>query len=195
MSTPVRPRQLTPSQMADLAGLTDVLVRDERTRPYMAQLITALFPERAAAFKDIQADQKIAALEKRLAEREYQRAVKDNERAQNRHRQRLIDEGYTKDQVDAIKGVIDKYKIDGTPGEQWEAARVLYQHEHKTDEAPADRPDPKTPTWEFPTVEGRDGKFIPFAEFIKDPATAARNAAYRVIESFKTTKAIPRIMQ
>lgn len=194
MTTPVKPRQLTPAQMADLAGLTDVLVRDERTRPYMASLITALFPERKAAFKDIEADQKIAALEKRIAEREYQRAVKDGERAHNWHRRKLIDDGYTKEQVDAIKGVIDKYKIDGTPGEQWEAARVLYQHEHKTDEAPVDRPSPKTPTWEFPTVEGRDGKFIPFSDFIKDPTAAAHNAAYRVIESFKTSKGIPRIM-
>lgn len=179
--------------MADLAGLTDVLVRDERTRPYMASLITALFPERKAAFKDVEADQKIAALEKRLAEREYQRAVKDNERAHNRHRQKLVDDGYSKEQVDQIKGLLDKYKIDGTPGEQWEAARVLYQHEHKINEAPPDRPSPKTPTWEFPTVEGRDGKFIPFAEFIKDPTTAAHNAAYRVIESFKTTGTAPRL--
>lgn len=193
MASTVQPRQLTPAQMADLAGLTDVLVRDERTRPYMAHLITSLFPERAPAFKDIQNDQKIAALEKRLAEREYQRAVQDQTRAHNRNKQKLLDEGYTKEQVEAIGQVKDRYKIDGTPGEQWEAARVLYAHEHRTDEPPPDRPEPKTPTWEFPTVEGRDGKMLGFSDFMKDPTAAAHTAAYRVIEEFKRAKGMPRL--
>jgi hypothetical protein len=68
----------------------------------------------------------------------------------------------------------------------YNAGAVLYAHEKLPEvpeiPLPSDRPGA---TWEFPSVEGRDGKPIPFAEFVKDPVRASQNAAYRVIGDFR----------
>lgn len=186
MATNVKPRQLSPAQMADLAGMMDILVRDERTRPYMAHLTSAMFPDRAAAFKDVQADAKIAALEKRINDREYQRQVRAQDNFSERERRKLVEGGYTDEQTKDIKAVMDRYGMS-----DWKAGSVLYQHETKPVDVPASRPTRRTSTWEFPTVEGPDGKQMAFKDFLADPVTAAQNAAYQVIEEFKRAKGIP----
>ena len=178
-------RQLTPNQMADLSGLMDELAHDPKTRPYIAKLVAHKFPDRARSFTDVAMADQIAGLRQEIANREYQRNQADIEAKANAEREKLVSSGYSKEQVDEIKAEMDKHHIT-----DWDAGRVLYQHYHKpTDKEmeplAAERPGA---TWEFPTVNGRDGKPIPFKDFAANPSAAANNAAYQAITEFKRSR-------
>jgi hypothetical protein len=186
---PAPKRQLNPLEQADLASMFFELSHDPKTRPYVAKLVKAKFPDRAASFTDVEHQDQLQALRNELAQKEQLNQAREFQRALDKQRDDLITAGkYTKEQADEIKQIIDRH---GSTLDYNQAA-VLYAHE-KPPVNPMDGPPDEQrmgATWEFPTVNGRDGKPIPFADFAKNPTTAAQNAAYTVISEFKKRSGI-----
>lgn len=177
-------RQLSPQEMADLSNMFMELSHDPKTRPYVAKLIEHKFPDRAASFTDVKQEDRVRQLEAKLEQKEQLARANEMQRALDRQREKLIEDGrYTSEQTQEIKQIIDRH--GGTL--DYNQAAVLYAHEkppvNHMDGPPEDQR--MGSTWEFPTVNGRDGKPIPFADFAKNPNTAAQNAAYQVITEFK----------
>jgi hypothetical protein len=175
--------QLTPQQMADLSGMFYALSHDPQWRPHVAQMVAHKFPQRAASFTDVAQRNEIQKLRNEWQQEKQLAKSQEIERALDRQRDELISSGrYTREQTDEIKGIITRH--GGTL--DFNQAAVLYAHE-KPQVNPMDQPPeyPASRTWEFPTVNGRDGKPIPFGEFIKNPNAAAQNAAYQVITDFR----------
>jgi hypothetical protein len=177
-------RQLTPLQMQDLAQVFHELAHDKELRPYVAKLVAKKFPDRAASFSDVQQEDRVRALEAKIEQDKQLAAAREMQRALEKQRDDLIKSGrYTKEQTDEIKAIIDRHgsTLD------FNQAAVLYAHEKLPAIQMDGPPDDQRPgaTWEFPSVNGRDGKPIPFADFAKNPNAAAQNAAYTVISEFK----------
>lgn len=176
-------RQLTPQEMADLSNMFFELSHDPKTRPYVAKLVEHKFPDRAASFTDVKQQNEMQALRNEIAQRDQLAKANEMQRALDQQRDKLIESGrYTADQAKEIKGIIDRH--GGTL--DYNQAAVLYAHENPAVN-PADAPPlpgRMDARWEFPTVPGRDGKPIPFNDFVKDPNAAAHNAAYAVIDGF-----------
>jgi hypothetical protein len=176
-------RQLTPQEMADLSNMFFELSHDPKTRPYVAKLVEHKFPDRAASFTDVKQSNEVQALRNEIAQRDQLAQAKEMQRALDAQRDRLVESGrYTREQTTEIKQIIDRH--GGTL--DYDQAAVLYAHE-KPPTNPQDAPPlpgRMDARWEFPTVQGRDGKPIPFGDFAKDPNAAAHNAAYAVIDGF-----------
>jgi len=179
------PRQLSPQEMVKYSNVLVELANDPAYRPYIAPLIAKKFPEHATAFSDVAVANRFAQFEQRQAKKEMEREAKEFAKAMEDQRKDLVKSGrYTEDQTKDIKTVMDRYGIT-----DYAAGAVLYSHEHQP--VVPDVPEPKvapSATWEFPSPEGRDGKPIPFGDFVKNPTAAAMNAAYRVISEFKTSR-------
>jgi hypothetical protein len=177
-------RQLSPQEMADLSSMFMELSHDPKTRPYVAKLVEHKFPDRAASFTDVKHEAQLQALRNEIAQKDQLNQARDMQRALDKQREQLVESGrYTSEQTQEIKQIIDRH--GGTL--DYNQAAVLYAHEkppvNHMDGPPEDQR--MGSTWEFPTVNGRDGKPIPFADFAKNPNTAAHNAAYQVITEFK----------
>ncbi len=179
------PRQLTPIEMAELSRMFFELSHDPRTRKQVAKLVKEKFPDRAASFSDVDLQEQVQALRDEQDQREQ---VAEGRRIQadlDRQRGELITSGrYNEDQVKDIEKIISRHgsTLD------YNTAAVLYAHENPPNSG-NDGPPPDEragATWDFPTVPGKDGKPIPFADFAKNPTAAAQNAAYQVISEFKT---------
>jgi hypothetical protein len=178
-------RQLTPTEMAKYSAMLVGLSQDPTYRAVIAPMIAKKYPEHAGSFSDVALNNRMAQFEQRQVKREADAAIAQHSRAMEAQRKQLVSSGrYNDDQTKEIKQVMDRYGLY-----DYNAGAVLYAHE-KTPEVPeiplpSERPGA---TWEFPTVEGRDGKPIPFADFVKDPNTASMNAAYRVISEFRNKR-------
>ncbi len=177
-------RQLTPIEMSELSRMFFELSHDPKTRKQVAKLVKEKFPDRAASFSDVDLQDQVQALRDEQEQREQVAEGRRAQEALNRQRGELITSGrYNEDQVQDIEKIIARHgsTLD------YNTAAVLYAHENPPNggnEGPP--PDERTgATWEFPTVSGKDGKPIPFADFAKNPTAAAQNAAYQVITEFK----------
>jgi hypothetical protein len=183
------PVQLDPATMADLSGLFYELAHDKETRKDIAKLVKKKFPDRAASFTDIDNQEAIEALEAKHLEREQLAEGRRIQAELNKQRQDLIDSGrYDEKSVGEIEKIIERHGH----AINYETASILYSHENPPANPQDGPPDDQRigATWEFPTVNGKDGKAIPFAEFAKDPNSAAHNAAYSVITEFKKRSGI-----
>ena len=175
------PRQLTPQETVDLANVALRLAHDPQTRPYFAKLMRARFPERAGSFKDVEIDEKLNSFRRELEQKDLVAQGKELQRKMDASRADLISSGrYNDKQADEIKALMDKHFLT-----DYKLGAVLYAHENPpTDmmlEPPGQRP---SATWEFSTVNGRDGKAMTFADFVRSPTAAASDAAYQVIDEF-----------
>jgi hypothetical protein len=183
-------RQLSPTEMADLSGLAYALAHNPGTREAFAELVTKVDPNRASAFSDISVKKRLDSFETKQNEDRLRRDALDFQKAQDKQREDLISSGrYSKEQAEEIKKVMDKNGIV-----DYNVGAVLYAHEVKPHEM-ADGPPPEQrpgATWEFPTVNGKDGKLIPFKEFALNPTAAANNAAYQIITEFKRRSGVSR---
>jgi hypothetical protein len=77
----------------------------------------------------------------------------------------------------------------------YDAGAALYAHEHPPENPSLIPPEVEdtSKTWEFPTVEGKDGKMISFQDFARDPVKSSLNAAYRQVAGFMKQRAgLPR---
>lgn len=176
-------RQLSPTEAVDLAEFARTIAHDPRTRERFAELAVLIEPSRAASFNDIAIKKRQDAFERKQAEKELETQARDFQKAQNAQREQLISSGkYTKEQADEIKAVMDKNGIV-----DYNIGSVLYAHETKPHEIADGPPMDQRPgaTWEFPTVNGKDGKPIPFRDFALNPTAAALNAAYTTITEFR----------
>lgn len=175
-------RQLTPAETIDLSNLAYTLAHDPQTRAQFAHLVTTKFPDRAGSFSDVALRKEIAQLRQEREQDKMLAESKEFERAQKRQRDDLVKSGrYSPTQVDEIKATMDRNGIV-----DYNIGAVLYAHETRPAPGNGGPPRDKRPgaTWEFGTVPGRDGKMMNFADFVKSPDTAARDAAYQVIDSF-----------
>ena len=185
------PVQLTPEQMADLSQLAYELAHNKDTRKEFAKIVKKAAPERANAFTDVDADERFEAFK---AEQEQKEQLAEGRRIQaelTKQRGDLIEsKRYTEDQVKDIEKIIERHgsTLD------YNTAAVLYAHENPPANPQEGPPDDQRmgATWEFPTVNGKDGKPIPFAEFAKNPNSAAQSAAYQVITDFKKRSGLTR---
>lgn len=182
------PRQPSPEEMADLSSLFLKMAHDPKTRPYVASLVAQVNPERAASsFSDVAVQNRLNQFEQKIKEVELRSAAKDFERQKNKDRDELISSGrYTKEQTDEIAEIMKKNGLT-----DWKIGSIVYAHDHGPSEAERLRPvagERGSATWEFPTVNGRDGKPLAFADFIKNPTAAATNAAYQIIDEFKARR-------
>jgi Skp family chaperone for outer membrane proteins len=180
-------RQLTPAEQAELSQMFFDLTHDKETRRDIARLVKKKFPDRAAAFGDVDLSDQIEALRQEQEQKELMAQARVYQAELDRQAAELSSK-YSPEQIAAIREVADRAgnTID------LKTAAVLYAHENPPPNPQEGPPEePKTGTWEFPTVNGRDGKAIPFADFAKDPNSAARNAAYQVITDFKKRSGMP----
>ena len=163
---------LSVEQQADLAALMYELGHNPQTRGTIAEAVHRVDPQRArASFPDVVQQRQFAALERKIDQRlateaaEKQKARYDDQRAALRDR-------YSEEQLGEIQkemaraGVVD-----------WNDGAVLYAAKNPESD-PRYQPPDQVPTakWEFPTVNGRDGKPMSFKDFAADPRTASMNA-------------------
>jgi hypothetical protein len=177
--------------MAKYSQMLVGLSQDPQYRNFIAPMIARKYPEHAGSFSDVAMNNRMNDFERRMAKKEADQALAAHARAMEQQRRALVNSGrYTEDQTKEIKAVMDRYNMF-----DYNAGAVLYSHE-KAPEIPDMPPPSERPgaTWEFPTVEGRDGKAIPFADFVKDPNGASLNAAYKVIGDFRKTR-LPATLQ
>jgi hypothetical protein len=175
-------RPLTPAEMAHYSQMLVGLSQDPNYRASIAPMIARKYPEHAGSFSDVAINNKMAQFERRMAQKEAEAEMRRYQQALEYQRRQLVASGkYTDEQTKEIKAVMDRYGMH-----DYNAGAVLYSHERAPEvpdmPLPGERPGA---TWEFPTVEGKDGKLVPFADFVKDPTGAALNAAYRVIGDFR----------
>jgi hypothetical protein len=177
------PVQLDPTTQADLAALFHKLAHDPKTRRTIAKAVKEIEPDRAGAFKDVDHEEQLDALRAEMAEKEQLAEGRRLQQERQKQREKLTDR-YQEPQIQEIEKIIERY--GSTIG--YEEASVLYAHENPPANPTMDGPPDDQrmgATWEFPTVNGKDGKAIPFADFAKNPNAAAQNAAYNVITEFK----------
>jgi hypothetical protein len=171
--------------MAKYSAMLVGLSQDPAYRGAIAPMIARKYPEHAGSFADVALNNRMAQFEQRQAKREADAAIAQHGRAMEAQRKELVSSGrYNDDQTKEIKAVMDRYGLY-----DYNAGAVLYAHERAPEvpevPLPSERPGA---TWEFPTVEGKDGKALTFADFVKDPNSATLNAAYRVIGDFRNKR-------
>jgi len=175
-------RQLTPDEQAKYSQMLVGLSQDPQYRNFIAPMIAKKYPEHAGSFSDVALTNRMTEFEKKMARKETEAELaKFNARAEAQRRELVRSGRYTDDQTKEIRAVMDRYGLY-----DYNAGAVLYSHEREpaTPDIPMPTDGP-TATWEFPSVVGRDGQAIPFADFVKDPNGASLNAAYRVISEFR----------
>ena len=177
-------RQLTPIEMADLSRMFFELSHDPKTRKQVAKLVKEKFPDRASSFSDVDMQEQIEALRNEQEQKEQLAQARQFQFELDKQRGELITTGrYNEDQVKDIEKIIARHgsTLD------YNTAAVLYAHENPPNGGSEGPPPDERPgaTWEFPTVSGKDGKPLAFADFAANPTAAAQNAAYQVITEFK----------
>lgn len=166
-------------EMVRLSNFFARAAHDPQLRPLVAELAMRGDPNGLGkAFGDVALNRRFEALEKKFEEKELKKQVDEAIAGQQRDRQALVDSGkYSAEQLADIEKLMTARGYHS-----YKDGAILYDSEHP---APPQLAETPTATWEFPTVEGRDGKMIPFDQFKKDPIAASKNAAYRVIDQFK----------
>ena len=178
---------LSVEQQADLAALAYELGHNPQTRSGLAQLVNKVDPQRArASFPDVVQQSQFAQLEQKVeqrfarAEAEKLKATRDAERNSLRDR-------YSDEQI----GEIEK-EMQRAGTSNWEDGAILYGAKNTASDPRYQPPPPDHGTkWEFPTVNGRDGKPMSFKEFAADPRTASNNMARQMITDFMHAKLSP----
>lgn len=173
-------RGLDLATAADLADLLHELSHDKKTRKALGKLIREAKPEspHAAAFSDIDVDDKFESFKAEQEARELKRQQDEIVSSMNRKRSALLTGGpdgngpkYTEDEVKNIEALMQKKGIT-----DYDDGRVLYA-------ATLPPVDPK-PGQGAPDVHGATWEIPEWAKFGKDPNKAARETAHTVITEF-----------
>lgn len=178
--------ELTPEQQRDLANLAFVLGHHPKTRDGLAGLVKEVDERRFnTSFRDVAEKQRFEAYRKELEDKLDVSGARAAKARQVEQKARLT-ERYGDDGIAGIEATMKKYGLA-----DYDAAAVLYGHETGNSD-PTLRPPKPNPrrdaTWEFPTVEDRDGKPLAFKEFASDLKGASLNAAYRAIDDIQAFK-------
>ena len=173
---------LSVEQQADLASLLYELGHNPQTRAGLAQLVHKVDPQRAvASFPDIAQRNQFAQLERKIDQKLAEDTAQKQKSKYDQQRTALK-ERYSEEQIGEIQKEMNRI---GTP--DWEAGATIYAAKNPEADPRYQPPPHERPTtkWEFPTVNGRDGKPMSFKDFAADPRTASMDAAYSVIHEFK----------
>jgi hypothetical protein len=181
--------QLSLEQQQDLASLAYELGHNPQTREGLASLVFKLNPQRARqSFPDVAQSVKFKELERKIDEKIDLHGARAAQEKVNAERD-AVKARYSEDEFLKIEKELER-----TGGHSYEDAAILYAAKH----GPADPRDmPPDPSerpgarWEFPTVQGRDGRELDFKHFAADPSKHSLNAAYNVIHEFKQSRLSP----
>lgn len=169
---------------ADLGDLLHELTHDPKARSKIGRVIREVRPEspHAAAFADIEQEDRISAFEQKQADKELkaqQQAVLDRMNAQ---RASLLTGGpdgqgrkYSEEDISKIEALMTKKGITDYDDGATLYAATLPPVTPKPDNLPQQH----GATWEFPE----------WATFGKDPVRASRNLAHQVIDEFQRKRA------
>jgi hypothetical protein len=173
------PINVPPMEMVRISNFIARAAHHPELRAQVADLFMKGDPNGLGkAFQDVALDRRFQALEKKMADKELQGQINEARAAQTKDKKVLVDSGrYSEEQI----GDIEKL-MTARGYHSYKDAAILYEADHPPEPKSHDYP---SASWEFPTVEGKDGKMIPFDKFKKDPIGASRNAAMRVIDTFK----------
>lgn len=169
---------------ADLADLFYKLSHDKKTRKDIAAAVKKIAPEspHAAAFSDVEIEDKFENFKQEQADRET-KAQQDAVLARmNMQRNRLLtgdDEGarkYSEDDVKNIETLMQKKGIT-----DYDDGAILY-----ASTLPPDNPRPGDK--DIPPAHGATWEFPEWAKFGKDPVAASRDTAHTVISEFMRAK-------
>src|SRR5258707_7431881 len=161
---------------------------NEKYRHVVAAAAKDLDPSMIGAFKDVSLEQKFNQFTKKFEDERLAERMQRAQQAREYQKSEVIKKrGFNDDQVNGVEQVMTHYGVH-----DWEAAADIYAQRNPPDD-PSMKPPPEIEhggaTWEFPTVEGLDGKMIPFKDFVKDPKGSSRNAAIRTIQGFMRNRA------
>ncbi len=176
-------KPLDPNVAQDLAQLARDLAHNPETRAAFGKLVKKAKPDspHAAAFRDIEIEDKFDSFEQRQAQKEIEQQQKQVLARMNAQRAALMtggDDGagrkYSEDDVKKIEALMEKKGLT-----DYEDAAILYA---ATLPPPSPTPPSNVPvhgtTWEMPE----------FAKFGKDPVRASREVANDVITEFMHRK-------
>jgi hypothetical protein len=174
--------------MERLSTLFHQLAHNKDTRGPLARMVKHVGSPVAAAFNDVQLEDKFAALNKKLDDRLLQDQINQAANAQARQKNTLIEAGRTAEEVADIEKLMSNFGLGN-----YEAGAKLYDAYNPPADPRDQGPDAwnDTGVWEFPTLPGADGKPMAFKDFAQDPVKATRAAAYTAIDEFKRTR-LPR---
>jgi hypothetical protein len=171
--------QLDPAVAADLASLALQLSHNPDTRREFGKLVRKAAPEsrHAAAFKDVELEDRFQTFEEKQAEKELKRQQDEIVARMNVQRQSLLNGGadgngrkYSEDDVAAIEALMQKKGIS-----DYDDGATLYAATLPPVTKPENEPPVHGTTWEFPE----------FGKFGKDPVRASREIAGQVIAEFQ----------
>ena len=175
-------KPIDPNVAQDLARLALDLSHDKKTRKAFAKIVREAKPDspHAAAFADVEVEDKFEAFKSEIEQERIKQQQEAIVEKLNRDRQRLLSsEGdgprYDEDTVKKIEELMQKKGIS-----DYEDGRILYAalNPPPANTKPSENPPPGA-TWELPE----------FAEYSKNPAAAARNRAFAVIDEFRRKRA------
>src|ERR1700719_2154183 len=174
---------LSPQDMDRLSRLAFNLSHNEKTRAQFANLVKEVDPSTAGAFKDVFLEQKFDAFTKKFEDERLAERMQRAQQARESQKSEVIKKrGFNDDQVRGVEQVMTHYGVN-----DWEAAADIYAQRNPPDD-PSMKPPPELldqgSTWEFPTVPGPDGKMLSFADFVKNPKKASKDAAIQTISEF-----------
>ena len=178
---------LSVEQQADLAALAYELGHNPQTRHGLAQLVNKVDPQRArASFPDVVAHSQFAQLEQKVEQR-FAKAEAEKQKVARETQRNSLRDRYSDEQI----GEIEK-EMTRAGTSNWEDGAILYAAKNPASD-PRYQPPPDAPSskWEFPTVNGRDGKPMGFKEFAADPRSASNDMAKRMITDFMRSNLSP----
>lgn len=178
---------IPPMETLRLAQFLRAAAHNPETRAQVAEIALKIDPNGVGkAFTDVGLERRFNALEKKLADRDLEKQIKDAVAVQQAEKTALKKErGFSDEQIADIEKTMQAKGIYS-----YRDGAILYEADHPP--PPEEAPAGGSAMWEFPTVMTRDGKGqVPFKDFQKDPKSAAYNAAYRVIDDFKFNKLPP----
>lgn len=172
---------LSPQDMGRLSTLLYKMSHDPRTRDDTARIMSKVDPNAAKAFADVSLKDQFAQFRKEMEDEKLRERMAQAQQRQREQRQKLA-ERFSEDQiVEMEKTIMTKHGLG-----DYEAASKIYAADNPSTPAemipPSERGEGSRTTWEFPTVEGRDGKMLDFQAFAKDPVRASHSAMEREIQ-------------
>jgi hypothetical protein len=174
-------RGLDPATAAELGDLLHELSANKDTRKLIAKAIKKVKPDspHAAAFGDVDVEEKFETLEAEREAKELERQQQEVVRRMNSQRARLLSgEGGRKYDEDTVKKIEDLMQKKGVT--DYDDGATLYAATlPPEDPKPGKHEQPAGTTWEFPD----------WAKFGKDPNKAARDTAHTVIGEFMRKRA------
>lgn len=175
--------EIDPAVAADLAKLALELSHNKDTRRDFGKLVKKAMPtsRHAAAFSDVDLEDKFESFEKRQEEKEIERQKQSVLDRLNAQRRSLLTGGgngegrkYSEDDVKKIEDLMQKKGIS-----DYEDGAVLYASTLPPENTkPTNLPPQHGTTWEFPE----------FARFSPDPVKASREIAGEVIAEFQRNR-------